>query len=229
MKCANEPAEPFRSSIRAMIPRGKTAKRIAAKAKSTCAWFSRKPGDTRVVGEDLGTVPHYVRPSLRSLGVATFKIPQWENYDDGRSIPGSDYHRVSVATYATHDHKPLRALWQEAFARPASTEQQTRHDLAKIAEFAGVPPPAAGADFDNDFYAPVMEALFRSESWIAIVMITDLLARKDRFNVPGTAANSNWSRRMQRPCRVWMRAPRSESASGSSANSWRRRGESVES
>jgi 4-alpha-glucanotransferase len=33
---------------------------------------------------------------------------------------------------------------------------------------------------------------------MAIVMITDLLARKDRFNVPGTAANSNWSRRMQK-------------------------------
>jgi 4-alpha-glucanotransferase len=155
-------------------------------------------GDTRVVGEDLGTVPHYVRPSLRSLGVATFKIPQWENYDDGRSIAGSDYHRVSVATYATHDHKPLRALWQEAVEKAGSTEQTTRHDLAKIAEFAGVLPPKAGDDFDHDFYGPVMEALFRSESWIAIVMITDLLARKDRFNVPGTAAKSNWSRRMQK-------------------------------
>jgi 4-alpha-glucanotransferase len=155
-------------------------------------------GETRVAGEDLGTVPHYVRPSLRSLGVATFKIPQWENYDDGRSIPGSDYQRVSVATYATHDHKPLRALWQEAFERSIATAPQAQHDLAKIAEFAGVPPPTGEADFDKDFYGPVMEALFRSESWIAVVMITDLLARKDRFNVPGTAANSNWSRRMQK-------------------------------
>jgi 4-alpha-glucanotransferase len=43
-----------------------------------------------------------------------------------------------------------------------------------------------------------MEALFRSESWIALTMITDLLARKDRFNVPGTATGSNWSRRMAR-------------------------------
>ena len=41
-----------------------------------------------------------------------------------------------------------------------------------------------------------MEALFRCESWIALVMITDLFARKDRFNVPGTATKSNWSRRM---------------------------------
>jgi 4-alpha-glucanotransferase len=43
-----------------------------------------------------------------------------------------------------------------------------------------------------------MEALFKSESWIAIIMITDLLARKYRFNVPGTKANLNWTRRMQR-------------------------------
>jgi 4-alpha-glucanotransferase len=155
-------------------------------------------GETRVVGEDLGTVPHYVRPSLRSLGVATFKIPQWENYDDGRSIPGSEYQRVSVATYATHDHRPLRALWQAAFEKENAIARQAQHDLAKIAEFAGLPPPNTGAAFDHDFYPSVMEALFRSESWIAIVMITDLLARKDRFNVPGTAANSNWSRRMHK-------------------------------
>ena len=155
-------------------------------------------GETRVVGEDLGTVPHYVRPSLRSLGVATFKIPQWENYDDGRSIPGSEYQRVSVATYATHDHKPLRALCQEAEEKSSPNEEQARHDVAKIAEFAGSPSPQEGTDFESDFYPRVMEALFRSESWITIVMITDLLARKDRFNVPGTAAKSNWSRRMQK-------------------------------
>ena len=43
-----------------------------------------------------------------------------------------------------------------------------------------------------------MEALFKCNSWIAIVMITDLLARKYRFNVPGTKASLNWTRRMQR-------------------------------
>ena len=63
----------------------------------------------RVIGEDLGTVPDYVRPNLRSLGIAGFKIPQWEVYH-GRVTPGAEYDRLSVATYATHDHKPLRAL-----------------------------------------------------------------------------------------------------------------------
>lgn len=154
--------------------------------------------DTRVAGEDLGTVPDYVRPSLRSLGVAGFKIPQWENYPDGRGISGSDYQRLSIATYATHDHKPVRALWEDAFEEANPDSEQARHDLAKIAEFAAVPPPQTGSDYDRHFYAPIMEALFRCESWIALVMITDLLARKDRFNVPGTAASSNWSRRMSK-------------------------------
>jgi 4-alpha-glucanotransferase len=154
-------------------------------------------GDTRVIGEDLGTVPDYVRPSLRSLGVAGFKIPQWEFYHD-RVIPGEEYERLSVATYATHDHKPIRALWEEAFEHPTSTSDQARAELEKIATFARFTRTNDQIDFERDFYPAMMEALFKSESWFAIVMITDLLARKYRFNIPGTAASSNWVRRMQR-------------------------------
>ena len=151
-------------------------------------------GDTRVVGEDLGTVPNYVRPSLHSLGVAGFKIPQWE-VAQARVTRGENYERLSVCTYATHDHKPIRAMWDEAQDETASTREQTRGDLLKIAEFAGIQ-PREGLDYLADFYPGMMNALFESNAWIAIVMITDLLARKDRFNVPGTAAKSNWSRRM---------------------------------
>ena len=151
---------------------------------------------TRLVGEDLGTVPPYVRPSLHSLGIAGFKIPQWENTPDGRVIRGEEYQRLSVTTYATHDHKPLRAMWDEAFEHESATREQARGELRKIAAFAGIASLSEEADFDRDFYAPSMLALFKSEAWMAIVMITDLLARKDRFNVPGTAAESNWSRRL---------------------------------
>jgi 4-alpha-glucanotransferase len=44
----------------------------------------------------------------------------------------------------------------------------------------------------------MMSALFNSNSWLAIVMITDLLARKDRFNVPGTTLETNWARRLSK-------------------------------
>ena len=56
----------------------------------------------------------------------------------------------------------------------------------KIAQFAGIA-PREGLEYERDFFPAMMNALFNSNSWIAIVMITDLLARKDRFNVPGTA------------------------------------------
>ena len=152
--------------------------------------------NTCVVGEDLGTVPDYVRPHLHALGIAGFKIPQWEFYQ-GRMTPGHEYQRLSVATYATHDHKPIRKLWEEAIERPSSASDQARHDLNRIAEFARFQPNEA-TNFGKDFYPAIMEALFACDSWIAMVMLTDLLKRKYRFNVPGTAANSNWTRRLQR-------------------------------
>ena len=151
-------------------------------------------GATRVVGEDLGTVPRYVRPSLRSLGIAGFKIPQWE-FLHGQMTPGNEFERLSVTTYATHDHKPIRELWTEALDERAPTREQAREDLLKIAQFSGIT-PREGLEYERDFYPAMMRALFNSNSWIAIVMITDLLARRDRFNVPGTAATTNWTRRL---------------------------------
>jgi len=139
-----------------------------------------------------------VRPSLQWLGIAGFKIPQWETRD-GMVIPGEMYERGSVATYATHDHEPIRALWEHALQHSNSeTGQQARATLEKIALFAGLNSKIDHLDYEKDFYPAVMGALFKCNSWIAMVMITDLLARKYRFNVPGTKANLNWTRRIQR-------------------------------
>lgn len=154
-------------------------------------------GDARLVGEDLGTVPPYVRPNLHSLGIAGFKIPQWETFPDGRVVPGSEYECLSVATYATHDHKPLRGVWDDAMNGEEAIQEQARGDLRRIAEFVGISAFGEKPDYLRDFYQPTLAALLQSNAWMALIMITDLLGRKDRFNVPGTAAESNWSRRLQ--------------------------------
>jgi 4-alpha-glucanotransferase len=158
----------------------------------------QEAGAARVAGEDLGVVPEYVRPNLQYLGIAGFKIPQWE-MRDGMIIPGEMYDRLSVATYATHDHEPIRSLWDDARNDPNSdTGLQARSTLEKIALFAGLNLDIQQVDYQKDFYPAVMDALFRCNSWIAVVMITDLIARAYRFNVPGTKANLNWTRRIQR-------------------------------
>ena len=87
-------------------------------------------------------------------------------------------------------------MWEEAFEKKSDTSGQARHDLSKIAEFAGIASPNESTNYGRDFYPAIFDALFRSESWIALVMITDLLGRKERFNVPGTANESNWTRRL---------------------------------
>ena len=91
-----------------------------------------------------------------------------------------------MATFATHDHKPVRALWEEALENPASTSDQARGEIWRIAEFAGVLNFSRETNFDSEFFTAIMSALFRSNAWIAVIMITDLLGLRDRFNVPGT-------------------------------------------
>lgn len=149
-------------------------------------------GETRLIGEDLGTVPDYVRPSLTALGIAGFKIPIWEpDHHSGGLLPGAQYGRLSLATYGTHDHEPLRALWN----RWHGNVPEGHHELRRLARFASLPDMEV-YPFDELVHARLLEALFRSNSWVAVCMITDLLAREERFNVPGTSADSNWSQRL---------------------------------
>ena len=93
-------------------------------------------GAARVAGEDLGVVPHYVRPSLQSLGIAGFKIPQWE-IRDGMVIPGEMYERVSVATYAHTITSRFGPYGKRHSSIKVRDGGQARATLGKIALLAG--------------------------------------------------------------------------------------------
>ena len=64
----------------------------------------------------------------------------------------------------------------------------------------------AGLDFDRppekftpELHEALLKALFRCNSWIAVVMITDLFGRTERFNYPGVAGSANWTQRLHVP------------------------------
>ncbi len=166
-------------------------------------------GEFRLIGEDLGTVPPYVRPSLTSLGIAGFKIPIWEKKEDGWLIEPWNYERLSIATYATHDHEPLRAYWEtraEAIADGGADAEVAADELKKLGGFASLP-KGDDLSWNDEVHGALLEALCRSNSWIVVFMITDLLGSKKRFNVPGTSADSNWSARLSRRCEEWNGEP----------------------
>lgn len=169
-------------------------------------------GEYRLIGEDLGAVPDYVRPSLQSLKIAGFKVPQWEDAPDGSMIPGAKYERLSVATYATHDHDPLKAMWENWMGKIAAAEHggaetwpardKAWHEVRRMAAWAGFEVPKI-APFSDEIHETLLKALFASNSWLVICMITDLFATGQRFNVPGAVSASNWSERLETPIRDW--------------------------
>jgi 4-alpha-glucanotransferase len=152
-------------------------------------------GECGVVAEDLGWVPDYVRPSLTSLGVPGFKIPLFERQHGGAYTPAEAYPPLSVATFATHDHEPLAAMWEKWRGNPGDEAEARR-----AADWAGWGARELPREFTPEIHAALCRRLLGSPSWLAVFMVTDLLGLKQRFNVPGPMSESNWTERL--PCRV---------------------------
>jgi 4-alpha-glucanotransferase len=163
-------------------------------------------GAHRLIAEDLGDVAPYVRPTLQHLEIPGFKIPQWErNWD--RLIPGKDYQRLSLATFATHDHPPVKSHWDELFL-VAQSEDKTLRDVAvhgmwELMDFCGRPDFKLPQPFSQEIHEILLYGLFASNSWIAIHMIVDLFGTDERFNVPGSSADDNWTHRIASPVQEW--------------------------
>jgi len=144
-------------------------------------------------------VPDYVRPHLASLDIAGFRIPHWDFDEAGVVLPPEALPECSFATYATHDHDSLPAMWadfQSIAADPDADEEERAkalRNLALLAVFGGVDPRQ---DYGPAVKAGLLGALFASRSRYAAMMITDLCDLRDRINSPGTVGPHNWSFRL---------------------------------
>lgn len=159
-----------------------------------------------VIAEDLGTVPDYVRPSLGELGIPGMKVPQWE-FSDGHVSSGLHYPELSFAAYATHDHFPMKAQWENARRTMREAEHESddwrdaRHFLATLCSFASIEmqddePP----EFSPEVWRKLTRELLFCHSDRVAFMITDILSQTERINVPGVMDGTNWSYRMPTSC-----------------------------
>ncbi|MEI6712636.1 MAG: 4-alpha-glucanotransferase [Verrucomicrobiota bacterium] len=172
-------------------------------------------GPYRLIAEDLGTVPDYVRPSLQSMEIAGFKVPMWEKDWDTSLVASQNYEPLSVSTYATHDHEPLRSMWEHWMAVIAAGESGCSEDASardwvwwevrRLGRWAGFEVPCI-LPFEQ-VHESLIKGLLASNSWLAISMVTDLFGTSQRFNVPGAVADSNWSERVALPVHLWSSDP----------------------
>ena len=159
-------------------------------------------GEAEVIAEDLGMVPDYVCPSLDDLQIAGMKVPQWE-FTGVDVTPGVHYPTISFATYATHDHAPIAAQWNDARQKMADVEHESdewwesRNFLHVLCQFAGIHVmDNQFPEFDRSVQEDLLRHLSLSNSNRIGIMISDLLGTTERINVPGTMDGSNWSYRL---------------------------------
>ena len=148
-------------------------------------------GPLRIIAEDLGVIPPFVRATLTRLGLPGYKIARWERDWSAPAapfIPPAHYPEVALATTGTHDTDTLAEWWE-------TIDENERRQLLL----------AMGVNDESAAYAPalmepvldrILEALYASPAQLVITPIQDLFGCKDRINVPGTIAPTNWTWRI---------------------------------
>jgi 4-alpha-glucanotransferase len=166
-------------------PDGDQAQLAHGEAVVTAMVRGARESGARLVAEDLGTVPDWVRASLGKLGVPGYKVVIWEKdglaYRDPAAFPA-----VSVACFATHDTDPVAAWWEGLDPK----------ERAAVGKIPGLSKADLGKSFTADVHGALCDLLSESGSELVLFLFQDLIGQKHRINTPGTTGADNWSFRM---------------------------------
>jgi 4-alpha-glucanotransferase len=148
----------------------------------------------RIVAEDLGTIPDFVRESLARLEIPGYKVLRWEREWDEEEQPyrpPASYPPVSLATSGTHDTETV-AEWFEGLE---PDERDTLFEAPGIEERLA----ARGVDVEaTKHYSPrvrdaLLDALYRAGSDFLLLPFQDVFGWRDRINVPASLGEHNWT------------------------------------
>ncbi len=164
--------------------------------------------NTAVVGEDLGTVPGYVRQRMTDHGLRRMYVAQFEYRGQG-DPPYDAPARQSVASVNTHDTAMFASFWtgsdiddqvalglldevhaDDARRRRKRLKQALLGHLRKRRMIRGRQQSA------NEVLRACLSMLGASEAECVIVTLEDLWGETDPQNTPGTdQERPNWTRR----------------------------------
>jgi len=147
---------------------------------------------SRLIAEDLGTIPPFVRESLKRHGVPGYKVLRWEKENwgtpDERYVPPARYPELAVATTGTHDTEPILRWWRDS-------SYKERHEFVVGLSLDGRVNPRIRY-LNLEALTAILDAVYRAPSEFVITPIQDLFGWTARINTPGTVGDRNWHYRL---------------------------------
>ena len=173
---------------------------------------------TLVIGEDLGTVPDWVREQLAKARVLSYRVFYFERGADGAWKSPRDYPVQSLAVATTHDLPTLTGFWSgedlqvraglgaftdDAARRRAWEERQRdKAGILSAHKQEGLLPNGVTEDsstapaMTTDLCRAIHIYLARTPSCIVLVNLEDGLGELSQTNLPGTVdSHPNWIRK----------------------------------
>ena len=168
----------------------------------------------RIVGEDLGTVPRYVRPAMARHGILRMFVAQFGLSPDPRRALGG-IPRACVASVNTHDMPTFASFWKGSdiddrvslgLLDPAcaAREKAARGKIAgALSVYLGIAGRTSGTRGDSGPESALRACLARlaaSPAETVIVGLEDLWLEPAPQNTPGTwKERPNWMRKTRFP------------------------------
>lgn len=155
-----------------------------------------EPG-ARIVAEDLGTIPDFVRASLARLQVPGYKVLRWEREwdEDGQPFRApAAYPSVSLATSGTHDTETMAAWWDGA----GEDERCALLEIPGLAERLR-PLPDSRSGYTPALRDALLDLLFASGSDFLLLPMQDVFGWRERVNVPASQDQENWTWKLPWP------------------------------
>jgi 4-alpha-glucanotransferase len=150
----------------------------------------------RVLAEDLGTVPDFVRASLARQRIPGYRVLRWERaweVDGHPYLDPASYPPASVATAGTHDVESLADWWD-------ALSLDERRQVCRIPALREVSEAQLRADYGPEVRDALVRTLFHSGSDFVILPIQDVFGWPGQINAPGALSEANWTYRMPWAC-----------------------------
>lgn len=170
---------------------GETAQ--AARGEELLTVMGQAAAKGALIAEDLGTIPPFVRETLKKLGIPGYCVVPWERGAGETLRDPRDFPACAVATYSTHDTAPITSWWDDL----------GHADKERLASLAGFGVHANA----QERALPLLRLLAQSPAELVLVQPQEVLDEPHRVNVPGSVSDDNWTYRLPQSAEALMRDP----------------------